>query len=90
MENSEISIHEWRVYEALRQGGWMTSASIAEKANVAKRTARHHCLRLVKLGIVDQAEVFPAHRYRLSKMAQKRNLSYCQRLELAAEVFSHE
>jgi hypothetical protein len=41
----------------------------------------------VDANIVDQAEVFPAHRYRLSKKARKRNINYIQRLERAAEVF---
>lgn len=44
-------------------------------------------MKLVDLGLLDQAEVFPAHRYRLSSKADKRNKSYLQRLERAAEVF---
>jgi DNA-binding IclR family transcriptional regulator len=46
--------------------GWLTSQQVAEGAKVAARTARQHLLRLVQLGLLDQAEVFPAHRYRLS------------------------
>jgi hypothetical protein len=43
-------------------------------------------LKLVRLGIVDQAEVFPAHRYRLSTHAAKRNRGYADRITRAAEV----
>jgi hypothetical protein len=44
-------------------------------------------LKLVNLGIFDQAEVFPAHRYRLAEMADKRNKGYALRIEQAMSVF---
>lgn len=77
------------MYQTLRaaDGRWMTSAEIAEHAHVAPRTARAHALKLVKLGVVDQAEVFPGHRYRLAEHAVKRNRGYFDRLTRAAEVF---
>lgn len=88
MERNEVSIHEVRVYVALKAaGGWMTNAEIAEAAEVAPRTARAHSLKLVRLGVLDLAEVFPAHRYRLAEHARKRNAAYTQRLEAAREVF---
>jgi DNA-binding IclR family transcriptional regulator len=86
MEKNEISSHEVLVYRELAKGEWITSKAIAEAAGVAPRTARAHALKLVRLGIVDQAEVFPAHRYRLSTHAAKRNRGYADRITRAAEV----
>lgn len=88
MERNEISIHEVRVYLALKAAGdWMTHADIANASGVNPRTVRAHTLRLVGLGLLDKAEVFPAHRYRLAQKADKRNASYAQRLEHARSVF---
>jgi DNA-binding IclR family transcriptional regulator len=88
MERSEVSRHEVSVYRALEAAGtsWISSREIAERAAVAPRTARAHVLKLVRLGIVDQAEVFPGHRYRLAEHADKRNRGYFDRLMRAAEV----
>lgn len=86
MEKSEISEHEIRVFKALNGAEWLTSAQVADVAKVAPRTARHHCKRLHDLGIVDTAEVFPGHRYRVSEHARKRNPSYMLRLDRAIEV----
>ena len=52
------------------------------------RTVRLHTMRFVKLGMLDQAEVFPAYRYRWSKKSDRRNMAYSQRLEQAASVFA--
>lgn len=87
MERNEVSIHEVKAYLALKAGGWMSSKELAKVAGIAERTARAHLLKLVRLGIADQMELFPAHRYRLSDKAGKRNVSYTQRLEAACEVF---
>ncbi len=65
----------------------MTSKQVAASAGVAERTARSHLLKLVHLGLVDQAELFPAHRYRLSLMAENRNKAYVQRIRAAVEIF---
>ncbi len=87
MERNEISAHEVRVYHALRTAtAWLSSADVARLAAVAGRTARAHCLKLVNLGLADQAEVFPSHRYRISDKAGKRNVAYLQRLERAGEA----
>lgn len=90
MEKNEVSIHEVKVFSAFSScnGAWKTAAEVAQDAGVATRTARAHCLKLVRLGILDQAEVFPAHRYRLSAKAAKRNVAYHQRIQTAIEVFS--
>jgi hypothetical protein len=89
MEKSEVSIHEARFFHAVMRAGqtWTTSQELAVASGIAKRTGRHFTRKLCNLGILDVAEVFPAHRYRLSEMAAKRNRSYMQRLEQAAEVF---
>lgn len=89
MERSEVSVHEARAYAAFaRQGGrWITSKDLAREAGIAERTARAFCLKFTSLGLVDLAEVFPAHRYRLSDKAARRNAAYVRRLETAQEVF---
>ena len=88
MERAEVSEHELKVYAfTLKAAGWVTNHEIAKGAGVARRTARQHSLRLVQLGVFDQADVFPAHRYRVGKQARSRNRAYVLRLEQAAEVF---
>lgn len=88
MERSEVSAHEVRVYLLLSGNPtlWLTNAEVATRAGVAPRTARLHTLRLVQLGMLDQAEVFPAHRYRWSGRAAKRNRAYLQRLGAARDA----
>jgi hypothetical protein len=89
MERAEISEHQVRVFQFVRESRrWVTSAEIATGACVAPRTARFHAARLVSVGIFDQAEVFPGHRYRLSSQAEKRNKAYLLRLCQAEEIFS--
>jgi len=89
VDRSEVSLHEVRVALALREWPdvWLTNREISAAARVAERTARMHTLRLVKLGVIDQAKVFPAHRYRWSDQAPKRNADYTRRLQAAIEVF---
>lgn len=90
MEKNEISIHEVRIVCAIfgNASKWLTNKEITQKAgDVSERTVRAHTLKLVKLGILDQAEVFPAHRYRWSDKSEKRNASYFLRLKSAADVF---
>jgi DNA-binding IclR family transcriptional regulator len=89
MEPNEVSLHQCKVFLAVKNAPmWITANEIAELANVAPRTARSHALKLVNLGIFDQAEVFPAHRYRLSDKAAKRNKAYLQRIEGAISIFN--
>lgn len=85
-----ISIHEVSVVRALADGAWRTSKEIAQLAEVADRTARHHCLRLSNLGVLDQAQVFPGHRYRLSGEAGQREGAYMKRLKAAAVALNME
>lgn len=86
MERNEISRHEVLVFRALSVDKWLSSKDVAEASGVAARTARAHLLKLVRLGLIDQAEVFPGHRYRLSGHAMQRNRGYTDRLARAAEV----
>lgn len=88
-ERSEISMHEVRVYRAFvdNPAVWMTNERVAELSGVATRTVRSHTARLVNHGVLDQAEVFPGHRFRLSEKASKRNRAYVERLEQAVAVF---
>ena len=89
IESSEISIHAVRVYTYLEACGqkWATAADVASGAQVAPRTARMYVKRLVDLGIADLAEVFPAHRYRVSGKAKQRNRGYWNRLKEAQTIF---
>jgi len=89
MEKGEISIHEARLYRVFTKSPatWLTNKEIAQQAKIAERTARLHTLRLVKLGILDLAEVFPAHKFKLPQTADKRNRGYLTRLENVCEVF---
>jgi DNA-binding IclR family transcriptional regulator len=88
VERSEISRHEVVVFQTLAAASpkWLSSADLAERAQVAPRTARAHALKLVRRGVVEQAAVFPGHRYRLAEFAEQRNRGYMDRLRQAAEV----
>jgi predicted ArsR family transcriptional regulator len=89
MGRNEISLHELKVFDFVsKSNAWVAANEIAESTGVAPRTARAHSLKLTKLGLFDVAEVFPAHRYRLSEKADKRNQGYWLRLEKAREVFA--
>jgi hypothetical protein len=91
VETSEISLHRLRVFLFLEKaGGWQTNKDVTKGASVAARTARAHTKALVDLGILDQADVFPAHRYRVSEQAKTRNKAYMIRLREAAKVFGLE
>jgi DNA-binding CsgD family transcriptional regulator len=89
MERNEVSVHEARIYVAFlsRKGQWLSNKEIAQAAQVSERTARAHTLKLSRLGVLDLAEVFPAHRYRLADKAGKRNAAYVQRLTQVCEIF---
>jgi len=88
-ERNEVSVQEVRFYVAAKNAAdrWATANELADKSKVAQRTARAFALKFVKLGLFDIAEVFPAHRYRLSSLAAKRNASYVRRLDEAVAVF---
>ena len=88
METDEVSVHQLRVFLFVKESQrWITAKEIAWGANVAPRTARAHALKLVQLEIFDVMEVSPAHRYRLSEKANRRNQAYLLRLQKAQEAF---
>ena len=88
MERAEISLHQLRVFRFVADANtWLTNREIAHGLNMRERTVRAHTKRFVELGIFDQAEVFPAHKFRLSGQARKRNIGFMNRLNSAAEVF---
>lgn len=89
-ERSEVSLHEVKIFRKMKAepARWFTHKELAKDCGFSERTVRAHTLRFVKLGILDQAELFPAHRYRLSEKATRRNVAYVQRLEQADEIFN--
>jgi hypothetical protein len=65
-----VSAHQLRVFDFVRgRRGWVTGREIAQGADVALRTARQHAFSFVKLGVFDEARVFPEYRYRISSTA---------------------
>jgi len=90
-QREEVSEHLARIYRCLLDADdWLTAKEIAKGARVAPRTARAHALKLVGLGVCDQAEVFPGHRYRIAATAEKRNKAFITRLREAVDVFRRE
>lgn len=90
MSLDEISWHEVKVYQVLRSNPdtWMSNRDIANAiGNIADRTVRAHTRKLVRFKLVDEARVFPGHKYRYSKQGDP---SYSQRLDHAAAVFRFE
>ena len=69
---------------------WRTSRELAEQAAIARRTARAFAQKFAHLGIIETAEVFPAHRYRLAPKAGKTNAAYVVRLGRASSAFGME
>lgn len=91
IEKNEISIQEAKFYATIKnisKDRWVTAREVKDMAEIGGSSSRIYALKLTKLGILDLAEVWPAHRYRVSDKASKRNKAYLQRLENALEVFS--
>lgn len=87
MEHHTISRHEVALYNAMKESeGWHTVHEWAALSGIASRTANRHCARLTQLGILDQMNLFPGYRYRLSTFAEERNRAYVQKLDKAVEV----
>jgi hypothetical protein len=89
MERSEISQYQIAIYFAFknRPDQWMSNADVAAVADgITPRTVRAHTHRLAKLGVLDEATVFPANRYRLAVRRNEDAEEHCQRLERAAHV----
>jgi predicted transcriptional regulator len=89
MEKAEISLHQWKIYDCVvRSQAWMTNKEIAQQTGVSLRATSFHTNNLVQLGIFDQAEVYPGHRFKMSTRADKRNTGYLKRLQQAGEIFA--
>jgi hypothetical protein len=72
MNGREIQLLEALVYRKLYQNRdrWLSDRELARQfKGVTARTIGAYCLRLVKRGLVEQPNVFPVHRYRLSARA---------------------
>lgn len=88
-DRTEISEQEVAFFRIVRTSrDWMTASDIAKAAGIAPRTGRAYALKFVRLGMLDHAEVWPAHRYRWSGTAAKRNNTYIRRLEQADAIFA--
>ena len=89
MERNEISLHEVKVYRVFKGSPdkWLTNAEVANAGGLKTRTARWHTMRFAALGIIERAEVFPSHKFKLSSKAGKRNGGFLQRLEQADKLF---
>jgi hypothetical protein len=91
MENNEVLAQEVKVLIALleNKNKWLPNIEISALVDgVARRTIRAYRLKFVKAGLLDQAEVFPSHKFKWAEKAGKRNIGYLQRLEKAREVFA--
>ncbi len=88
MEQNTISLQEVRVYRVLRAQPetWFTNIELHEHVKASDRTVRAMTLKFMRLGLVDLMELFPGYRYRWSEKAAKRNRTYLDRLEAAAEI----
>lgn len=86
METTEISRHQVAVFEHMKDGSWKTANEVALATKVAGRTARHHLAGLTQLGVLEEAYVFPGHRYRLHPAPGARATKFIGRLEHASVV----
>lgn len=89
MESNEISLHQAKIFSFMQAHKltWHTVKDVQAATAVSPRATHNNLLRLVKLGLLDQAELYPGHRYRFSEKAAQRNLAYLQRLETACSIF---
>lgn len=86
-ETSEISFHEVRFFRAISTTRWQTHSQIARVSGLTRRYVNSMTKKYLALNLIDLAEVFPAHLYRLSKLASKRNPAYLERLRRTDRVF---
>ena len=89
MESIRISVHEAKIFAALKSTDqcWLTNQEISARIkDVQLRTIRLHTNKLAKLGLLEQAELFPGYKYRVSDKAQQRNPKYLVRLAEAAKL----
>jgi len=88
MKASEISLHQLRVWEFVRDlGTWVSVADIQQATGVCPRTARHHARNLTDQGLLERVDVFPGARFRVLPDPERRNPELMARLERAREAF---
>lgn len=89
METNEISYHEVLIWRAIQAKGerWFTNADISKMTpTISSRTVRIKTKKFAELGLLQQADVFPAHRFKLKPKAD-RSVPYIRRLEDATDAF---
>jgi DNA-binding IclR family transcriptional regulator len=83
---TQISAHQIRIFDFVSTADcWVTSGEIAERAAVSQRTARALARKLVRLGVFQQAAVFPGHRYRLAVQPARDHL---ERIKAARQALN--
>lgn len=86
-KSDQPSLHEVRVYEALRSnGGWMTARAVAAAGDVVDRTSRAHCAALAEDGVVEVAKVFGGYRYRIRSEPDDHGRERVRQLEEAKRI----
>ena len=89
MESIQISVYQVKIFAVLKSATqcWLSNREIGTQLKgVRPRTVSAHTARLVKLGLLEQIELFPEYRYRVSDKAQQRNPKYLVRLAEAARL----
>jgi hypothetical protein len=89
MATDLISPHEVRLLLVFRQraGDWLTNNAVAKAAEISPRTARAHTDRLVRLGVLEEQQVYPGPVFRLAGEPGEEAQGYLQRAEKAREIF---
>jgi DNA-binding CsgD family transcriptional regulator len=88
MDRHQISLYEVKIYRTFlgTPDKWFTNQEVASLIGVAARTVRAHTRRLTSIGVLEQAELFPAYRYRLSTEAGQIDMGYMNRLNRAIDI----
>jgi hypothetical protein len=88
IESIQISAHEAKIFAALKTAAaWLTNHEISARLEGVKlRTVRAHTAKLAKLGLLEQAELFPGYKYRVSDKARQNNPKYLGRRTEAAKL----
>jgi len=84
-----ISAHQAKVFATLKAADaeWLTNQEIGlRRKDVQPRTISLHTARLAKLGLLEQVELFPGYKYRVSDKAQQHKPKSLVRLAEAAQL----
>jgi DNA-binding IclR family transcriptional regulator len=89
MATDLISPHEVRLLLVFRQRAdeWLTNNVLAQEARVSPRTARAHTDRLVRLGVLEEQQLYPGPVFRLADQPGEEAREYLDRVEKAREIF---